>query len=60
LIGLMYTLHEMSNPEYWYGGLSFVFVFVAITLTATVYLWRRSMLVVWLGDGLSRFITRLV
>lgn len=60
LIGLMYTLHEMTNPEYWYSGMSFVFVFVAITLTAVVYLWRRSVIVMWLGDGLSRFITRLV
>lgn len=60
LVGAMYTLHEMSNPEYWYSGMSFVFVFVAITLTAYIYLWRRSVVVVWLGDGLSRFITRLV
>jgi len=60
LIGAMYTLHEMSNPEYWYSGLSFVLVFVGITLTAAIYLWRRSVVVIWLGDGLGRFITRLV
>jgi hypothetical protein len=59
LIGLMYTAHEMSNPEYWYGGLPFVMVFVAVTITSVIYLWRRSIVVVWLGDGLSRFVSRL-
>ncbi|OGO33299.1 MAG: hypothetical protein A2Z16_11450 [Chloroflexi bacterium RBG_16_54_18] len=59
LIGGLYTLHEMSNPEYWYSHLEFGLVFVGITLTTAIYLWRRSVVVVWLGDGLSRFITRL-
>ncbi len=59
LIGFMYTLHEMSNPEYWYTNLAFGLVFVGITTTTAIYLWRRSLIVVWLGDGLSRFITRL-
>ena len=26
LVGLMYTAHEMSNPEYWYGGMSFALI----------------------------------
>lgn len=60
LVGLLYTLHEMSNPEYWYSHLSFGFVFIGVSLTAAVYLWRRSVIVVWLGDGLSRFVTRLI
>lgn len=59
LIAIMYTIHEMSNPEYWYSHLSFVFVFVAIAVTSAIYIWRRSMIVTWLGDGLSRFVTRL-
>lgn len=59
LIATMYTAHEMSNPEYWYGHMSFVFVFVAITAAAAIYIWRRSLPVTWLGDGLSRFITQL-
>jgi hypothetical protein len=59
IIGAMYTIHEMSNPEYWYGGVSFVFIFIGVTLFAAVYLWRRSTVVLWLGDGLGRFISRL-
>jgi hypothetical protein len=59
VIASMYTLHEMSNPEYWYGHLSFVFVFVAIAVAAAIYLWRRSLVVTWLGDILSRFVTQL-
>jgi hypothetical protein len=59
LIAAMYTIHEMSNPEYWYDHLSFVFVFVAIAVAAAIYLWRRSLVVTWLGDILSRFVTQL-
>jgi hypothetical protein len=59
LIGGMYTLHEMSNPEYWYSHLPFALVFLSVTLTAAIFLWRRSLPVTWLGDGLSRFITSL-
>ncbi len=59
LIGLMYTAHEMSNPEYWYGDMSFGFVFVGVALWAAIYLWRRSAVVIWLGDGLYRFVMAL-
>ena len=59
LVGLMYTAHEMSNPEYWYGGVSFVFVFVGVALWAAIYLWRRSAVVIWLGDGFDRFVMAL-
>lgn len=59
LIGLMYTTHEMSNPEYWYEGLQFGYVFAGIALIAAIYLWRRSVLVIWLGDGLVRFVSGL-
>lgn len=59
LIAAMYTVHEMSNPEYWYGHMSFVFVFVVIGVAAAIYVWRRSLVVTWLGDGLSRFVTQL-
>jgi hypothetical protein len=55
LIGLMYTAHELSNPEYWYGNMSFVLIFVGVTIWASIYLWRRSAVVIWLGDGLYRF-----
>ena len=55
LIGLMYTAHEMSNPEYWYGGVNFVLILVGVTIWAGVYLWRRSGVAIWLGDGLYRF-----
>jgi len=56
LVGLMYTAHEMSNPEYWYEGVSFVLVFLGVTVIAALYLWRRSAVVVWLGDGLGKLV----
>ena len=59
IIAAMYTAHEMSNPEYWYEGLKFPLVFVGVALTASIYLWRRSIVVIWLGDGLGRFVSRL-
>lgn len=59
LIGLMYTAHEMSNPEYWYGGMNFPLIFVGVALWAGIYLWRRSAVVIWLGDGLYRFVLAL-
>lgn len=59
LIGGMYTLHEMSNPEYWYEGVSFIFTFIGVAVITAVYLWRRSTPVIWLGDGLGRFARNL-
>lgn len=59
LIGLMYTAHEMSNPEYWYGGVAFGFIFTGVAIWAAIYLWRRSAVVIWLGDGLYRFVLGL-
>lgn len=59
IIAAMYTTHEMSNPEYWYEGSKFLLIFVGVVLTASIYLWRRSIIVIWLGDGLSRFVSRL-
>ena len=59
LIGALYTLHEMSNPEYWYEGLSFPIVFIGVTLTAAIYLWRNSFIVTWVGDGLGRLLARI-
>jgi hypothetical protein len=59
LIGLMYTAHEMTNPEYWYGGTSFVVIFVGVTFWAALYLWRRGAVAIWLGDGVYRFVGKL-
>lgn len=59
IIAAMYTAHEMSNPEYWYEGSKFLLIFVGVALTAFIYLWRRSIVVLWLGDGLGRFLSRL-
>jgi len=59
IIAAMYTAHEMSNPEYWYEGLKFPLVFVGVALTASIYLWRQSIVVIWLGDGLGRFVSHL-
>lgn len=60
LIGSMYTLHEISNPEYWYEGLPFVYVFIGVSLFAAIYLWRKSSIVIWLSDGLQWFLSRLI
>lgn len=60
LIGGMYAAHEMSNPEYWYGGMNFLLVFVGATLYTFIYLWRRGVIVIWLGDGLGRFLGKLL
>ena len=59
LIGLMYMLHEMTNPEFWYEGMRFFLVWGGVAMVAIVYLWRRSVVVIWLGDGLGRLLSRL-
>lgn len=59
LIGAMYTLHEMTNPEYWYEDVSFMLIPFGVAIIASIYLWRRSIIVVWIGDGLARFMSRL-
>jgi hypothetical protein len=59
LIGAMYTVHEMSNPEYWYGGMSFGLIFIGVTIMTAIYLWRRSVVVTWLSDGLGRFVSSM-
>ncbi len=59
LIGAMYTAHEMTNPGYWYRGMNFSLVFIGIAVCTSVYLWRRSVVIIWFGDGLSRLIGKL-
>jgi membrane protease YdiL (CAAX protease family) len=59
LVGAMYTAHEMTNPEYWYQGTSFVFIFIGVILFAAVYLWRRNIAVTWLSDGFRWFLSNL-
>ncbi len=56
LVGAMYTAHEMSNPEYWYGGTLFGVVFVGVTIATAFYLWRRNVVPMWLGDGLGKLL----
>ena len=60
LIGLMYTLHEMTNPEYWYEGMAFALVFIGVTITSSIYLWRRNVIAIWLGDGLGKLLNALI
>ena len=60
LIGLMYVAHEMSNPEYWYEGMNFILTYIGVAIFASIYLWRRSVVVIWLGDGLVRLIGKLL
>ena|GEM_PF-2386546 len=59
-VGVMYTAHEMTNPEYWYGGTSFVFIFIGVAVFSVIYLWRRNIAVTWLSDGLRWFIGSLL
>lgn len=59
-IAAMYTAHEMSNPEYWYEGLNFGLIFVGVGLFTLIYLWRRSVVPIWIGDGLARLLGRLL
>lgn len=60
LIAGMYTFHEMLNPEYWYAGVPFGFIFVGVMLYTLVYMWRRSVIVLWLSDGIGRFFINLL
>ncbi|MCD4674315.1 MAG: hypothetical protein K8R77_16760 [Anaerolineaceae bacterium] len=60
LIAAMYTAHEMSNPEYWYGGMPFVLIFLAVAISVAIYLWRQSAVVIWLSSGLGSFATQLL
>jgi len=50
---------EMCNPEYWYKGMSFIFTFFGVALFTMIYLWRRNIVAILLGDGLNRFVPRL-
>lgn len=60
LIGFMYMAHEMTNPEYWYEQVSFGMIFAGIVIWAAIYLWRRSVIIIWLGDGFGRMLGMLV
>jgi hypothetical protein len=60
LIGALYTLHEMSDPEYWYEGLSFPATFFGVGLMSAIYLWKNSFIVTWVGDGLGRFLAQTI
>ncbi len=59
LVAALYTAHEMSNPEYWYEGMRFPLVFVAVAVTAAVFRWCRNTVSIWLGDGLVRVVVQL-
>ena len=60
MVGVMYTIHEMTNPEYWYEDQFFPMILIGVTTFTLIYLWRRSVIVIWLGDGLGRFMGRLI
>ena len=59
LVGLMYSIHEMTNPEYWYEGMPFALVLIGVAITASIYLWRRNIIAIWLGDGLGKLLGNL-
>lgn len=58
-VGALYTAHELSNPEYWYQGVSFPFIFIGVTVFAAIFIWRRSIIVTWLSDGFRWFLSML-
>ncbi|MHA1959829.1 MAG: hypothetical protein ACW99U_06340 [Candidatus Thorarchaeota archaeon] len=60
MVATMYALHEMRNPEYWYEGMMFGWVFVTVAVVTVIYLWRRSVTVIWLGDGAQKTIGALL
>ena len=35
---------------------TFTLVFIGVAVFAMIYLWRRSVIAIWLGDGLGRFL----
>lgn len=59
LIGTMYGFHEMTNTEYWYEGRFFPLIFIGVAVFTAIYLWRRNVIAIWVGDGLGKFISRL-
>ena len=59
MIGLMYTAHEMTNPEYWYEAMNFPLTLVGVALLTALFLWRRNVVAIWLGDGLRRVLMTL-
>jgi hypothetical protein len=56
LVAAMYIAHELSDPEYWYEGMRFALVYGGVALITGIYLWRRNLVVIWLGDGLGRLL----
>jgi hypothetical protein len=56
----MYTAHEMTNPEYWYEAMNFAITLVGVALVTGLYLWRRNVVAIWLGDGLRRFFSAML
>ncbi|MCL5070514.1 MAG: hypothetical protein M1308_06415 [Actinobacteria bacterium] len=59
IIAAMYTIHEMSNPEYWYEGVQFYYIFIGVFILTIIYLNRRNVLILWLGSGLGIFLSQL-
>lgn len=58
VIGLMYMLHEMTNPEYWYEEMLFGLTAIGVSVACGIYLWRRALPPIWFGDGLARIVAR--
>ncbi len=59
ILGLMYVLHEMSNPEYWYENVNFLFIFIGVSIVSVLFFWKKNLIPVWIGDGIGRFIIRI-
>ena len=39
--------------------MSFVLTFVGVALITAIYLWRRNVIAIWLGDGIGRLVSHL-
>lgn len=59
IIAAMYTIHEMTNPEYWFEGVQFYYIFIGVFILTVIYLNRRNVLILWLGSGLGVFLSQL-
>lgn len=59
-LGLMYTIHEISNPEYWFENINFIFIPFGIAIFSYIFLWKKNLIPIWIADGIGRFIAKVI
>lgn len=60
LIPLLYLAIDYNNPILWSINFSYAAEFGILLITASVYLWRRNIVVLWLTAGIWRFLAPIV